>query len=145
MIRLTETTQSDVEQIREWLAADLDHKTQVDANPEWMLTGRGLLSFCIVDPKGPICYVRFDRDSDLVRVATQFAPESVVSKRRVVIGLIKALIPTMLLFAKDNSFKGLVFKSTSESLISFMRKQKFVLDKDDDYVLLFEGGNENLY
>ena len=145
MIILTETTESDVEQIREWLVADPDHKTQTEADPEWMLTGQGLLSFCIVDAKGPICYVRFDQDSDLVRVATQFAPESVVSKRRVILGLIKALIPTMLLFAKDNGFKGLVFKSTSESLIGFMKKQKFMLDKDDDYVLLFEDGNENLY
>jgi hypothetical protein len=76
----------------------------------------------------------------MVRIVMQFGPESEVSKRRLVVGLIQAGIPAMKKFAKSNGYKGLVFESTSPSLIAFGNKVGFVKTKrDNDYALVFEG------
>ncbi len=137
MIKLTETTQSDVEQIREWLAADPWHKDDPQNIPELMTTGNGLLSYCLQDDKGPIAYVKLTDDDGLVRIAMQFASEDVVSKRRLTIGLARVGIPMIKEFALQNGFKGMVYESVSSKLISFCEKLGFKSVGNNDYAVIF--------
>ena len=137
MIRLTETTQSDVEQIREWLAADSWHKDDSRNVPELMTTGNGLLSYCLQDDKGPLAYFKLTEEGELVRIAIQFASEEIVSKRRLIVGLTRVGVPAMKMFALGNGFKGLVFESISPTLIAFGERQGFKSVDNDNYALLF--------
>jgi hypothetical protein len=138
MIRLTETTQSDVEQIREWLAADSWHKDDSRNVPELMTTGNGLLSYCLQDDKGPLAYIKLTDEDGLVRIAMQFAPQEVVSKRRLAVGLAEVGIPIIKAFALENGFRGMVYESISPKLISFCEKLGFKSVGNDDYAVLFE-------
>lgn len=134
-MKLTETTMNDIEQLSEWIKADPYHKDCLD--PYWWLTGQGLLTFCLQDSQGPTMFVRLDADGDLLRLHCQFAPLSEVSKHRVVKTLMWA-IPKMELIAAANSLNGFVYKSTSSTLIDFMRiKFSFVPAGNDDYVKRF--------
>ena len=82
-MELTPSTAEDLEQLNEWILHDPYHFHQ--GQPEWWLTGNdNLLAFCLMDETGPICYVRLDMEKEYVRIHTQFAPESVVGKRRLV-------------------------------------------------------------
>lgn len=134
---LTPTTREDIPQIEEWIKADPYHKDDPDWTPESLLTGNGELTFCLTDDSGPLCFVRLNAEDDRLRLSTQFAPEEEVSKKRLVTGLLSEGIPMIIEFGKRRGFKGIVFESTSDSLINFMSRQGFVLDKDDDYVLIF--------
>lgn len=137
-MKLTESTEKDIEQLSEWIKADPYHKDCL--NPHWWLTGNGLLSYCIQDSKGPTMFVRIDKQDDLMRLHCQFAPESEVSKIRVIKSLMWAL-PRMEAFAKQNQLKGFIYKSTSPSLIQFMQiKFGFTpMGSDNDYWTPFEG------
>ena len=98
-----------------------------------------MLSYYLRDSKGPTMYVRLDQEGDLMRLSTQFGPESEVSKLRVVKSLIWAL-PKMEYLAKQDQLRGFIYESTSKSLIEFMQK-KFgftPVNNTDDYVLYFE-------
>jgi hypothetical protein len=142
MIRLTETTPQDVEQIAEWLAADPWHRDDPRNIPAYMTTGNGLLSYCVQDDEGPVFYVKLtDNEDGLVRCTVQFAPENVVSKRRTAVALASSAgIGTMAVFAKSFGYSGLVYESISPTLIAFGKKMGF--DKrigENDYAMLFEG------
>jgi len=137
MIKMTETAQSDVGQIREWLAADPWHKEDSRNAPELMITGNGLLSYCLQDDKGPLAYIKLTGDDGLVRIAMQFAPPDVVSKRRLTIGLARVGIPMIKIFAIQNGYKGIVYESTSPKLIAFCEKLGFRSVGNDDYAVLF--------
>lgn len=143
MIRLTETTPADVPQIREWVELDPWHKDDPRNVPELMTTGHGLLSFCLQDDEGPLGYFKLTEEGDLIRIAIQFAPEDVVSKKRLVVGLINAGIPAMKSFAIQKRYRGLVFESISPSLIAFGRKQGFESIGGDNYALLL-GENKDV-
>ena len=132
----TPSTSNDLEQISEWIAADPDHAGRCP--PEYWLTGAegSMLSFCLMDDKGPLAYIRLDKDGDLTRLHTQFAPEEVVSKRRLIIGMLKAF-EIFIPYLKTQS-KGIIFNSISPLLIAFMKKQDFKEASNDDYVLAFE-------
>jgi hypothetical protein len=135
----TESTLADVEQLTEWIAHDPYHFHQ--GQPEWWLSGAqgSLLAFCLMDARGPLTYVRLDAEGEYVRIHTQFAPESVVSKRRLVVGMIYA-VKCLIQLYKSNGAKGLVFNSVNPSLVGFMGKHLgFKSIGDDDYVLDFEG------
>lgn len=138
MIRLTETTSGDLPQLREWVAADNWHRDNPLNVPELMLTGNGLLSFCLQDDKGPLCYVKLTNAKELARISIQFGPESEVSKRRLVVGLATTGIPAMAIFAKEQGYKGLVFESINPALIGFGSKFGFKAVGGDDYALIFE-------
>lgn len=131
------TTEVHLPQIQEWIDADPYHKDEDLHTPGWLLTGGGELAFCVADSDGPLCFVRLDAEGDMLRLATQFAPESEVSKKRLVMGLVSTGIPAIIQFGKDKGFKGIVFESTSESLIGFMNKQGFFKVSGDDYALTF--------
>lgn len=137
-MKLTTTTTSDLEQIREWIAADPYHKDDPRCTPEGLLTGNGVLIFCLSDDEGPLCFVRLDAEGEFVRLSTQFGPESEVSKKRLIVGLLSAGIPAITAFAKENKYKGIIFESKSPSLIVFMDKQGFFPVGHGDYALIFE-------
>lgn len=121
MIKLTASIESDIGQIREWIAADPYHKHQ--GQPEWWLTENGLLAFCLMDDKGPLTFVRLDEEGEYIRIHTQFAPESVVSKRRLVVGMLQC-VGVLTDIYKTQGKKGFVFESISPTLIAFMNKHK---------------------
>jgi hypothetical protein len=138
MLDTVPTLRSDLAQIADWVRQDPFHcDDETWENLEGMLTGNGLLCFRLQDEIGPLVFVRLDIEGEFARITMQFGPENEVSKRRLVVGLIKLGIPMMVKVAKNKGFKGLVFKSVSETLIAFGKRQGFVLDKDDDYVLRF--------
>jgi hypothetical protein len=135
-MKFTESTENDVRQLAEWIQNDPYHRDCLD--PYWWLTGQGLLSFCIQDSNGPVMYVRLDKDGELLRLHTQFAPESEVSKLRVIKSILRSL-PKIELIARAYGLKGFIFKSTSLSLINFMRnKFGFIPVNSEDYQMLFE-------
>lgn len=137
MLKLTPSTPNDIEQLTEWIQADPYHKDCLD--PQWWLTGNGLLCYCIQDQVGPTMYVRTEAENDLLRIHTQFAPLTEVSKLRVIKSIVKAL-PVMEKLAIDNNLKGFIYKSTSPSLIQFMQvKFGFApTGNSDDYWMPFE-------
>jgi hypothetical protein len=139
MINLSESTSADLEQLGEWIAHDPYHYRQ--GQPEWWLTNAdgSLLAFCLMDDHGPLAYVRTDDEEGYVRIHTQFAPESVVSKRRLVVGMIECM-KTLIELNKVAGAQGMIFNSVNESLIAFMGKHlKFKPAGQDDYRLDFEG------
>jgi hypothetical protein len=138
-MRLTETLPGDIPQIQDWIDADPFHKDDPDFYAEGLLTGCGALAFCVVDDDGPLCFVLLTPEGDRLRLATQFAPEEQVSKRRLISGLLSTGIPAILIFAKDKGYKGVVFESVNASLINFMDKNGFKPAGGDDYALIFEG------
>ena len=135
MYKLSESTQQDIEQLTEWIQSDPYHKDCL--NPTWWLTGNGALSYCLMDSKGPTMYVRTDIEGWKLRLHCQFAPESEVDKSRVIKSIIWAL-PRMEKFARDNQLSGLIYQSTSPSLISFMQmKFGFVPTENNDHIMVF--------
>lgn len=133
-MKLLPSTPDDIEQLTEWIKHDPYHEDML--NPVWWITGNGLLAYVIQDQKGPTMYVRVDKDQDKLRIHTQFAPETEVSKIRVIKSINFAL-PRMEEFAKQNNLTSLIYKSVSDSLISFMQiKFRFVPTGDNDYVRL---------
>lgn len=139
-MKLTLITPEDLPQIREWIQVDLWHRNDPDIYAEGFLSTEGLLSFCVVDDKGPLVFVRLEADGEMVRIVMQFGPESEVSKRRLIVGLIQVGIPAMKKFAESRGYKGLVFESVNPSLIAFGYKMGFVkAERDKDYILTFEG------
>lgn len=135
MIKMIPSTEEDIVRLIVWTDVDEWHKGQ--DNPTWWLTGNGLLAFVLTDDNGPLCYVRLDRDGDLVRLHTQFGPAEHVGKLRLVRGMVKC-IPAMIEVAKKNEARGLVFSSSSPTLVAFMKnKFGFELAQDGDYVLVF--------
>lgn len=134
-MELTPSTELDIEQIREWTLHDPYHFRR--CLPEWWLTGNGLLAFCLMDSRGPLTYVRLDEEGEYVRIHTQFAPQSVVSKRRLVVGMIECVRKLIEIYKGEK--KGLIFGSVSPSLIAFMDKHLgFKYVGDNDHRLDFE-------
>jgi len=139
VIRTSPTTLDDLDQIREWIAQDRWHKDDPSWTAESLLTGKGTLSFCVLDDKGPLFFVRLDQEGDMLRLATQFGPEGEVSKSRLVKGLLSMGIPTITEFGKVKGYKGIVYESTNESLINFMKMQGFFKSAgENDYALTWE-------
>lgn len=139
MIDFQDSTLDDIEQIKAWTAHDPYHFHQ--GQPEWWLTGAkdSLLAFRLMDDRGPLTYVRLDGEGEYVRIHTQFAPEKVVSKRRLIAGMVHTM-EILITFYKMLGAKGLVFNSVSPSLIAFMGKRlRFKAVGNDDYRLDFEG------
>jgi hypothetical protein len=132
MTRFTPSTENDVQQLSEWINADCYHKDCL--NPGWWITGSGFLSFCVQDSQGPTMYARVDVENDSLRLHCQFAPQSEVSRARVIKALLFA-IPRMKELAKSENLSRLITQSTSEPLIGFLSRLGFVQATHSDYVL----------
>ncbi len=143
-MHLRTTVEADVPLIKHWMGADPRHSLEVRNSAEWLLTGNGLLSFCVADDKGPLCFVRLDSEDDMTRAAIQFGPESEVSKRRMVVGLMRMGLPAIIRFSKKEGFKGVIFESVSTSLIEFLKKNLGVCKAagENDYSLTFGEDND---
>lgn len=141
---VSETTADDVPQIAEWIAADQWHsKDPRWEHPERMMTGFGLMSYCLSDKSGPIAYIQLFEDGDDARVAVQFAPEHIVSKKRVARSLSLAGIPTMVGFAEGFGKKGLIFEASNKTLGAFVEKNGFKrVGETMEYRYAIEGRND---
>lgn len=137
MVTMRPTVGTDLECIESWIFQDPFHKDDPRCTPQGLLTGNGELTFCLQDEIGALCFVRLDDEEGLLRLSTQFGPESEVNKRRLVTGLLELGIPAIIKFGKNNGYGGIIFESINESLIKFMQKQGFFPVKDDDYALAF--------
>lgn len=133
-MRFEPTIIQDIPKLSEWIQHDPYHKDHLD--PLWWLTGQGFLSYKVVDEEGIIFFMRTDKESRL-RLHTQFAPESEVSKKRAATALVWGL-PAMVSLARQEGLTSLVFESTSPSLIAFMGKQGFRSVGNNDHELLLE-------
>lgn len=137
MINFSASTADDLEQLSEWITHDPYHFHL--GQPEWWLTGArdSLLAFCLMDDKGPLTYVRLDNEGEYVRIHTQFAPESVVSKRRLVVGMLACMEHLIILYKLTQ--RGMIFNSVSPTLVAFMGKRLgFKAVGNSDYRLDFE-------
>lgn len=145
MINVSETKRDDIPQIAEWIAADPWHSDDPKwSAPENMITGYGLISFCLEDESGPVAYIQLlDDGSEYARVAAQFGPEDQVSKRRVAKGLAHGGFAIMLGLARGYGKKGIIFESFSPLLIEFVKRNGFVqVGETNDYLLAPEGQND---
>lgn len=124
--------ESDLPLIAEWIKADPWHRDEVRNDPAFLLSGKGLLTFCLFDDDGPLCFTRLDAEGELIRVAVQFGPN--ISKRRLVVGMVRTFFPTIKNFAVLRKSKGLIYESISPTLIAFCEKQGFVAVGNDDYM-----------
>lgn len=70
---INETTMEDRDRLAEWIAADNSKK---HAEPESWYTGKGLMSFKYEDTKGPVCYIRLDKEGDLATNGTPPPPSN---------------------------------------------------------------------
>jgi len=104
-----------------------------------MVTGHGLLSFCVQDDEGPVCYVKLTKDEDLVRCAMQFAPEAEVSRKRVSMALNIAGVPAMKIYAEKEGYRGLVFESINPELIEFSKRFGFEAAGNNKVIAVFKG------
>jgi len=134
-MEFTASTVNDIEQLKEWIAADKDHKDKMYAS--WWLTGNEcVFAGCLQDGIGPIVYFRVDKEDDLARLHVQFAPPGQVAKGR----LVKALLAGYYKLEsklRSDGFKGIVYESTSPSLIQFMSRLGYQHKEGNDYQLLF--------
>jgi hypothetical protein len=134
MVDIRVVTPADLPTIAAWIKADPWHRDEARNDPAFLLTGKGLLTFCLCDDEGPLCYTRLDPEGDLIRAAVQFAPTEQISKRRLIIGMLKMFFPVIKQFARNRKSKGLIYESVSPTLIAFCEKQGFVSVGNDDYV-----------
>ena len=128
-------TDQDLARIQDWIDQDT---SKIHKQPAEWLTGNGQLAFRHDDLRGPVCYVRVDKENELLRLYYLFAPESEVSKSRNA----KAILMTlgMLIdYAKHLGLKGLIYDSKSEKLIQFVHVAfGFVPAGEDNYKLEWE-------
>ena len=136
MIKFTITEEADMPQIAEWIAAD-PHHAHVYEPIDW-LTGQGVITFTVEDESGTAMYVRFDREGRLLRLRTQFMPESEGSKERTgraILGAMQLFLPTA---AERYDADGIVFETKNPALAHFMQHAfKFEPAGGDDYRLMF--------
>jgi hypothetical protein len=136
-VQLVASTESDLPQIQTWCKSDIDF-THHHIDPRFFLTGQGYLTTKIDDSEGTTLYARFDREDSLLRMHTQFATESIVSRKRVARAISTAL-PPFIEHVRASGITGILFETTFPGLADFMKKFGFKkLDgENDDYVLMF--------
>lgn len=120
----------DLAQIQRWIDSDQDHRGKMDAM--WW-TESNLLNCRVKDEHGSVMYLRVDEEQEKVRLHIQFAPQNEVSKMRVAAAFIDGF-PRMLQTIKNMGYAGIVFESTSSSLIHFMRRMGFEPCGGQDYL-----------
>jgi hypothetical protein len=136
MISFVPTTFEDVPQLARWIMADPWH-TIKDSTDWWI---HGYLTFKLVDERGTVIFVRFDREDDVLRLHSQFGPLSEVSERRVASAIIEG-INNFIPYAKVDGVTGIITESISSKLVSFLKKYLgFEWSACNDYKLTFSEG-----
>lgn len=130
-------TEKDLPRIEDWIDHDFFHFQKMAA--DWWIGGADCVLSCRVDDhEGPVMYMKADKEKELVRLHVQFAPESVVSKRRVIHAILDGF-PRFVWVMKTFPIKGIIFESVNDLLISFMKKKlSFASCGGDDYLLQFQ-------
>lgn len=132
---ITETDSTDRDRLQSWIEQDDSKKHFV---PEEWYTGKGFLSFRYDDQIGTVCYIRIDKQSELMRIFYLFGPVSEISQKRVAKAILKT-IPMLEKVAREQNMKGLIYDSVSQKLIDFVfRAFAFVPAGDNNYKLEFE-------
>jgi hypothetical protein len=143
MVKFTPTNPEDMPQIAEWISADPFHANQFEAI-DW-LTGQGEITFTVQDEIGPVMYVRFDKEGRLLRLRTQFMPESPTSKERTgkaIFGAMQLFLPTA---AERYDADGIVFETENPELALYMSHVlKFEPAGGKDYRLMFSKETANV-
>lgn len=109
---------ADLPEIEAWSREDID-STHHSIPGNFWLTGNGYLTLKVADEQGTCFYVRFDKEQDGLRFHTQFASESVVSKKRNVDAILGTLPKFIEMVKKD--FQFIVFETTFPKLAFFMQ------------------------
>jgi hypothetical protein len=127
----------DVEQIRAWSEIDIDESHR-KTNPEFWLTAApgSYFAGAIEDADGIVLYFRFEKEGELLRMHTQFAPENLVSRRRVA-EAISAVLPNYSRMVQADGITGIVFETKFPELAAFMSKIGFQKAGGDDFILNF--------
>jgi hypothetical protein len=131
------TYTEDVEQIRAWSEIDIDESHR-KTNPEFWLTAApgSYFAGAIEDADGIVLYFRFDKEGDLLRMSTQFAPENFVSRRRVA-EAISAVLPSYSRMVQADGITGIVFETKFPELAAFMSRIGFEKAGGDNFILSF--------
>lgn len=133
-MNLVAATPEDIPQITAWMQADIDpaHRT---LGADFWLTGSAFMTGKIQDDGGVAAYYRVEHEGDGFRLHIQFAPESVVSKRRVIVTGIE-FMRFMVFMARAENKKFIITESASPRLIGFMKKIGFKdSGQNNDFVL----------
>lgn len=136
MLKFIPSVSTDVDQIRDWAAADPWHNQQ--KQPEWWLTGTDChIAFCAQDDVGPVVYVKVEREGDWYRLHCQFGPREEVSRERL-LETMNIGFPVLFKLLRQDGGAGVVFESQSRSLIAFLSVYGFKSRGAGDYELKFE-------
>src|SRR5208282_5950634 len=116
---LVPSQEVDLPEVGAWIAADPWHCV---LGGDFWLNGSGCFFACkLLDGEGTVCYVRVDDEGYGYRLHTQFAPEYVVSKSRVVRAAIKFFLKLSGL-ARQNGKQWIITESESPKLIAFLHR-----------------------
>lgn len=141
MIKIIPTVETDIPQIREWIAKDPWHFNQ--KYPEWWLTGsEGFVAGCAQDEIGPVFYLKVEEEEQDFRLHVQFAPRTEVSRKRLITAM-NELAPALfgLLLSKKSK---IVFSSSNPSLVRFMWAMGFKPDlKPGEYAICVDQVHKN--
>jgi hypothetical protein len=133
VLKLVPSVESDLPEIGVWIAEDPWHSKMGD---DFWLTGSDcFLAAKAVDAMGTVAYTRIEEEENRYRLHTQFAPEYVVSKRRVAAATIEFL-QVISDLAKANGKQCLITESRSPSLIAFLKRVGWKETEPEDNFLL---------
>ncbi len=122
-MRLEPSTETDSPLIESWCKQDVD-STHHKLDPRFFLTGNGFLTLKVVDDLGPVFFARFDECRERLvsglRMHTQFAPVSEVSKQRVTEAILETL-PKFIERVKQDGIQFIVFETTFPQLAGWMQ------------------------
>jgi hypothetical protein len=138
MYKLLPVTAEDFPKLIEWIREDID-ETHHAMVPEFWQTGADcFLNLKVADAEGDVFFVRFDREQDGLRMSTQFAPPTVVSKKRVTEAILGTL-PAFIERVKQDGIQFIVFETTFPHLAGFMQiNLRFrLVEGTNDYKLNF--------
>jgi len=129
---LIPSVETDLPEICEWIASDPWHQ---QLGGDFWLTGSRCLFACkLLDEEGTVCYLRVEEEDDSYRLHTQFAPEHLVSKRRVVRAAIE-FFRVLGELARANGKQNILTESISPKLIAFLGRLGFLPAGSNDYKL----------
>jgi len=122
-MRLEPAVELDLPEIATWVAADPWHQ---NLGGNYWLTGSDCIFACkLLDDEGTVVYVRVEDDTfgeaNGFRLQTQFAPEHVVSKHRVV-RMALQFFQTLTQLARANGKQYIITESESPKLIAFLHR-----------------------
>lgn len=131
-MKLTPTTEADLSQIGDWITADSFHQGQ--SAMFWLTGSDCLFAARVEDKRGVVAYARVEEEETGYRIHAQFAPEDIVSRRRVARAIVNFIV-TMKAVANTNKKQRLITESENPDLIVFLAGLGFLPGEGHDYIL----------